>query len=79
MPVVFSNHALYQLSERGISDNEVKSALINPDKIVQQAENRFQAVSRIDYKYALVVIYDESHDKREIVTAFKTSKLSKYL
>ncbi|OGY92215.1 MAG: hypothetical protein A3H70_01010 [Candidatus Komeilibacteria bacterium RIFCSPLOWO2_02_FULL_48_11] len=77
--IIFSNHARYQLLERGITVQDVRAALAAPDKTVRQSARRFQSVARINTRYALVVVYDRFLGRVEIVTAFKTSKIFKYL
>ena len=77
--VVFTNHARYQLLERGITEHEALSVLSAPQKTVQQSKHRFRVAAAIDERYALVVIYDETDTHSRVVTVFRTSKLSKYL
>jgi len=45
--VVFSKHALYQLAERNLSENEVISTLLKPDKVISQSNQKFQAIKLI--------------------------------
>ena len=79
--VRFSKHARDQLRERNISEREVKSCIIDPDKVVVQDMIRFRAVRRINRggrAYALIVVYDKGKEI-EVVTAFYSSKIKKYL
>ena len=80
--IIFSTHAKLQLVERKISEREVIETINKPTKVIQQLNRRFQALKikvRGGKKYLLVVIYDESPIVKEIVTAFYTSKIKKYL
>ena len=80
--IVFSAHAKLQLAERRISQREVLETIRKPDHITRQLNNRLQAVrgrERKGKEYLLVVIYDETQSVQEIVTAFYTSKIKKYL
>ena len=80
--VAFSDHARYQLKERHISQREVTGVVHNPDKIIQQSPYRFRAfkiITKQQTPYLLVVIYDHVNSSIEIVTAFYTSKIKKYL
>lgn len=77
--IVFTEHAREALLERGISEREVRAALAAPYKTIQQSGRRFQAVAKIDVRYTLVVVYDRTDTSIDIVTAFRTSKVSKYL
>ncbi|MEK7586695.1 MAG: DUF4258 domain-containing protein [Patescibacteria group bacterium] len=80
--IIFSPHAKLQLVERKISEREVIETINKPTKVIQQLNRRFQAIKikvRNEKKYLLVVIYDEALLTKEVVTAFYTSKIKKYL
>jgi len=80
--IVFSSHAKLQLTEREISEREVLETVRKPTNIIQQPNGRFQALKikeRKGEKYLLIVIYDERQSIKEIITAFYTSKIKKYL
>lgn len=82
MKITFSQHALYQLHERNLTTREVENALHKPDRHIPQTFRRWRAVrivTRQRKRYCLVVIYDRTNSHAEIVTAFLTSKLTKYL
>jgi hypothetical protein len=79
---VFSSHARWQLIERKISEREVLEAIGEPDNVTRQPNGRFQTLKikeRKGKEYLLIVIYEETLLVREIVTAFYTSKIKKYL
>lgn len=77
--ITFTKHALVQLRIRAISQAEVRLALISPDKIIKQTNSRYRAIKKIERRYVLVVIFEQGDNKIEIITAFKTSKINKYL
>ena len=77
--IAFSEHALYQLRKRDITKKEVLMAISQPDKIVRQTKDRFQAIKKIGGRYLLVSIFDRTQSSLEVVTAFRTSKIKKYL
>lgn len=71
-----------QINERCLSKIEVERAIRTPWKLVQQSLRRYRAVQIIrkrSKRYLLVVIYDVRNSVREVVTAFLTAKLEKYL
>lgn len=77
--ITFTKHAIVQLKIRAISQAEIRLALISPDKIIKQTDSRCRAIKKMERRYALVIIYEQDGDKIEIITAFKTSKINKYL
>lgn len=77
--LAFTKHAIVQLKIRAISQAEVRLALISPDKIIKQTNSRYRAIKKIGQRYVLVIIYEQGDDKIKIITAFKTSKINKYI
>ena len=80
--IVFSPHAQLQLTERNISEGEILEVMGNPIKVARQPNGRFQALKMRELegrKYLLTVVYEEVGPVQEIVTAFYTSKIHKYL
>lgn len=82
MDVVFSDHARKQLTERKIAETEVLQAIKQPHKVIRQDARRYLAI-RISRKntrqHLLIVVYDNKDSVKEVVTAFITSKIEKYL
>lgn len=79
--IKFSSHARYQIKQRNISRELVIKVVSNPDKLKFQEPNRVRAFKKIDRSgrgYILVVIYEQKRDDILIITAFVTSKTSKY-
>ncbi len=72
----FTKHALERMKQRGISVDDVRSAVNAPDRVITNGETKF--LKRIG-KRALVVIARHINGEVVVITAFKTSKVSKYL
>ena len=82
MKIVFSEHARNQMTERNIVNDEIASALSKPDKVIKQTQNKFQAVKIVKKngkKYLIVVIYRQINSAKNVITAFLTTKIKKYL
>ena len=80
--IIFSKHARYQLKERNISEREIRKSIENPDKILKQSPQRFRLIKEIKRagrSYILIVIFEQKNSFKEIITAFITSKVKKYL
>lgn len=82
MEIAWSEHARKQLTERNLLPADIERTVRTPDKLAAQSAIRYQAVRTLrkgNRQYLLVVIYDQRNGRREIVTAFLTSKMKKYL
>jgi len=78
MEIIFIEHALERMKERGISKNLVINAIRYPDSVDHGYGGRKVAQKCIDGKL-LRVIYEEHKDKIIVITAYITSKVGKYL
>lgn len=81
MTFVFSKHVLEELDERKIARELVERVLQSPQQKVPEAENVTCYQSRIDMngtEYLLRVMVNETIKPPKVVTAYRTSKLSKY-
>jgi len=76
MSIRFTLHAIQRMKERRISKDIVEQCLDNPDKLIQGEEMR--AVKKINEK-VLVVIYKVEKADKLVITAFVSSRISKYL
>jgi len=79
---LFSEHARNQMLERNISKEEIISTIANPEKIIKQAQKKFQTIKLIkknDEKYLIMVIYRQTNSAKKVITAFLTTKFKKYL
>lgn len=82
MSVVFTDHAIHQMNERGISKESILKALRFPDTVIIQKNTRRQAIKLFTSgkkRYCLVIIYEQKRFNIKIITTFITSKISKYL
>lgn len=80
--IIFSEHALCQMKERGFSAGEIIAVLKYPDKTIIQDDNRRKAVKLPHVRkkqYLIIVVYEEYSMFNKIITAFITSKIKKYL
>lgn len=83
MRIVFSDHARQQMRERNLSESAIRAAILHPQSVVRQTNRRIRSVAflpKSHERYVIVVVYDViTKERREVVTAFITSKLNKYL
>ncbi len=83
MKIIFSEHALFEMKRRGIEQELVKKAIINPQQKFP-AKNGRTAVQIKYYDIAqghdmlLRVMGEETAAFFEVVTVYKTSKIKKY-
>ncbi|WP_457550515.1 DUF4258 domain-containing protein [Archaeoglobus sp.] len=78
MKIKFIEHALERMKERGITKEEVIKAISEPDYVGKGYGEREVAQKLIDGKL-LRVIYERHGDEIIVITAYKTSKVEKYL
>ena len=78
MKVEFIEHALERMKERSITEEEVIKAISEPDYVGKGYGGREVAQKLIDGKL-LRVVYKRHGDKIIVITAYKTSKVEKYL
>lgn len=78
----FSQHGLKALENRGIPLRLAEKVLDHPQQVVHERGNRYAFQSKIDFGggriFLLRVIVDHSPDPPVVVTAYRTSKISKY-
>lgn len=82
MEISWGEHAKKQLGERKLNPEEIHDAIIGPDRTILQSSGRYRAIKKIrrgNKIYLLIVIYEVKDYGKEIVTAFITSKIKKYL
>ncbi|MBX2905978.1 MAG: DUF4258 domain-containing protein [Taibaiella sp.] len=80
MKIEFSRHALEQMELRDISMEMVRFVLNKPAQVIREDNNViYQSVVEQDNHKYLVRIFVNDHKKPNVViTAYKTSKISKY-
>jgi len=70
----WTRHAVRQLKERSLLEEEVKDTLAHPDKVVSGTGNRIIYQKKYGDKLLRVIT-----DERRIITAYKTCKITKYM
>ena len=81
MEIRFTPYALEQLRERELAEVLVREALANPGQLVGGKKGRIIAQTRIRLggkEQLLRVIYEEAGASVLVITAYTTSKVSKY-
>ncbi|MEA3225965.1 MAG: DUF4258 domain-containing protein [Planctomycetota bacterium] len=78
-----TEHALEEMARRQISQDDVAEVLAAPEQIGSVRQGRSVYQSRIEagkppQKYLLRVFVDVDREPPEIVTAYRTSKITKY-
>lgn len=76
MKIRYTLHAVERMKQRGISREEVEDCLSNPDKTLEGRESK--CVKKLN-DMALIVVYRMEAGTTIIITAYRTSKLYKYL
>ena len=66
-----------RIRQRGLPLNLTRECVSKPDKVLR-SNNIRKAVKKLDNK-ALVVVYKALDDEALIITAYATSRVSKYL
>lgn len=77
MTIIFTLHALERIKHRRISRNEVITCITNPDKI-ERTEEIIRAIRKINHQ-VLVAYYRLEDENIIIITAYKSSRLNRYL
>lgn len=80
----FTEHALFEMKRRGITKQEVVRTLSFPEQVIKVRKGRvvFQSLikrGKPPRTYLLRVFVDKDRNPAEIVTAYFTSKIGKYL
>jgi Domain of unknown function (DUF4258) len=78
---VFTDHATAELERRGLSRQAIESILVNPGQRLEVRAGRVVLQSRVQEsgsEYLVRVFVDVDRAPAEVVTAYRTSKVSKY-
>ncbi|MEB3755899.1 MAG: DUF4258 domain-containing protein [Desulfurococcales archaeon] len=80
MKIHYTFHAIERMRQRDINREEIETCLNNPDKTIEDKEFKCinKCIKRLNDK-ALVVVYRMETDTIIVITAYRTSKLYKYL
>jgi hypothetical protein len=81
--VVFSDHALFQMKRRGISEKDVRRVIQKPGQMEEVRPGRLVFQSQIMVgeparTFLLRVFVDVGKSSFEIVTVYRTRKIEKY-
>ena len=79
----FTDHALFEMARRGISEDQVAAVLAKPEQFESVRQGRMVYQSKIGYgepseEYILRVFVDTDRNPPQVVTAYRTSKIEKY-
>jgi hypothetical protein len=78
---IVSDHAAFEMKRRGISEDQVRTIIEQPEQRLPVREGREIFQSRIhtrDGLYLYRVVVDVDRSPAEVVTAYRTSKIEKY-
>jgi hypothetical protein len=80
---VFTDHARFEMARRGLIDEMVRAVLERPEQRWELRPGRHVLQSRIPMgeppkKYIVRVLVDVDEEPPAVVTAYRTSKMSKY-
>lgn len=80
---VISPHAEFEMGRRGLSDDTIRSVLSGPEQQFEVRPGRVVLQSRLAMgeaarMYLVRVVVDNDREPAEVVTAYRTSKISKY-
>jgi hypothetical protein len=83
MSFIFSNHALEQMQRRGIKQEDVEVAVLQPDQKLIDADSPditiYQSLLNESGRiFLLRVFVNTTKDPNVIVTLYRTSKIQKY-
>ena len=79
---IFTEHALLEMKRRRLTEQLVRSVLVAPEQELPIRSGRVVMQSRIVMEesntYLVRVFVDVDHDPAEVITVYRTSKISKY-
>ena len=80
---VISEHALIEMKRRGLGEEVVRSVLVAPEQRLEVRSGRVVLQSRVEMgdpakTYLVRVFLDTDREPAEVLTAYRTSKISKY-
>lgn len=83
MKIIFSQHALFEMGRRDLTEEIVKDVVDSPGQSWEIDDGRFLYQKRIamgtpEKLYLVRVITDTHSGQIDVVTAYRTSKIEKY-
>ncbi len=79
-PIRISSHARFEMQRRRIRVSEIIRTIRNPDQVLPLVKERkiYQSLIGSARRFLLRVVVKEAARAYHVVTAYKTSKISKY-
>ena len=79
----FTEHAHFEMKRRGLSEAVVRSVLTAPEERLEIRKGRVVLQSRVEMDsppktYLIRVFVDVDRELQEVVSVYRTSKISKY-
>jgi len=82
MKFAFTTHAKVEAKRRKISISQIQSVLENPQQVISGYKSKRVYQSKIRFEndkiYLVRVIVDEHFNPYRVITAYRTTKISKY-
>jgi len=78
MSIKFTKHALQRMKARNISKDEIIEAIKYPDNLLNDSYKN-QIAHKVKKKYLLRVFYYLEGNSKIVITAYKTTKIDKYI
>ena len=69
MEIIFTNHAKFRIQERKIKFSDVKSVIVDYDKIVKMFDDKVVA-KKVFENYELEVVYKKNRNIIIVITAY---------
>lgn len=69
MKIEYSHHALYKMGRRGISENDIKEAIIKGQQRWLQVHSTIKCIYTKNGK-ELVVIYEQNRENYKVITTY---------
>ena len=69
MEIIFTNHAKFRIQERKIKFSDVKSVIVDYDKIVKMFDDKVVA-KKVFESYGLEVVYKKNRNIIIVITAY---------
>ena len=69
MKIIFTNHAKFRIQERKIKFSDVKSVIVDYDKIVKMFDDKVVA-KKVFESYELEVVYKKNRNIIIVITAY---------
>jgi Domain of unknown function (DUF4258) len=78
MIIIFSNHARKRIEERRLDELQVRKCLAEPDAVLDSKNSENLGILKLNGN-VLVVVYKKTDDILFVITAFRSSKINRYI